>query len=222
MALLRILLVLGLIVCPVVVNAAPVTFSGYLDDESSLSPAGGELVNEFLGPADLTWPQFNVALFTFDVATASAYTVTSLGYNDVYGNSAGVDGVDGFDAYVAIFAGTGSAAVYLEEFFNPLFPGDFQASTAVLAAGTYTLAVSMWNNFACGNGGCFPSTGTLGDGFSGLPQLDLGRALYFEVSLETSDNVPPPVPEPSALLLVLTGGLAAAGRARSVQKRGRH
>lgn len=218
MTLLRIL-VLGLLVCPVAAQAAPVTYSGYLDNASSLSPAGGELVNEVLGPARLTFPEFNVALFTFTVGTASAYTVTSLGYSNVYGNTAGVFG---FDAYVAIFDGTGPTAAFLEEFYNPLFPGDFQATTAVLAAGTYTLAISMWNNYACANGGCVPSTGTLADGFSGLPQLDPSLALYFEVTLEAGGDGNggggTPVPEPTLLLLLLTGGLAVA---RRVQPRGR-
>jgi hypothetical protein len=156
-------------------------------------------------------------LFEFTVSTASAYTVTSRGYNDLYGN---LPNVDGIDTYVALFQGTGSGASYLAEFFNPVQAGDFQATSAVLAAGTYTLAISMWNNYACGNGACAPSPGTLADGFSGLSQFDPSRELYFEVDLEASDGTDPtPVPEPATLLMVCAG-MAGLARTRMRSRRG--
>jgi len=207
------LLLAALVAAPVAAHAAPVTYSGYLDNASSLSPAGGTLVDYLLGPPDLVvFPDQNVALFEFTVAAPSSYTVTSRGYNDVYGNT---PNVDGFDTYIAIFQGSGNAASFLEEFFNPVGPGDFQAVTAPLAAGTHTLAISMWNNYACGNGACSPSTGTLGDGFSGLSNPDVGRALYFEVDLESRQ----PVPEPSAAVLLLSAGAALGARRLSARRR---
>ena len=136
------LVLVTLLLSPVVAHAAPVTYSGFLDDPTSLSPASGVL-DDFLltGTPDLTtFPDQNVALFEFTVASASAYTLTSKGYNDVYGNT---PNVDGFDAYVAIFAGSGLGAAFVAEFFNALQAGDFQATTPLLAPGTYTLAVTM-------------------------------------------------------------------------------
>lgn len=208
------LLLAALVVAPVAAHAAPVTYSGYLDNASSLSPAGGTLVDYLLGPPDLVFfPDQNVALFEFTVAAPSSYTVTSRGYNDVYGNA---PNIDGFDTYIAIFQGSGNTAGFLEEFSNPVGPGDFQAVTAPLAAGTYTLAISMWNNYACGNGACSPSTGTLGDGFSGLSNPEVGRELYFEVDLEARGQ---PVPEPSAAVLLLSAGAALGAHRLSARWR---
>src|SRR5262245_24042791 len=156
---LRFLIVAGLLASPVAAEASPVTYSGYLDNASSLLPAGGTLVDYLLGPPDLTvFPDQNVALFQFSLAAPTILTVTSRGYHDVYGNT---PNVDGFDAYVSIFQGTGPSALFLQEFLNPIAPGDFQATTALLAAGSYTLAIGMWNNYACGNGACVVFSGTL-------------------------------------------------------------
>jgi hypothetical protein len=209
---LRLLFVI-LLLTPVAAHAAPVTYSGFLDDPTSLSPASGVLDDYLLtGTPDLTtFPDQNVALFEFTVASASTYTVTSKGYNDVYGNT---PNVDGFDAYVAIFQGSGPAAAFTAEFFNAVQPGDFQATTPVLAAGTYTLAITVWFNAACGAGWCAPVAGTLGDAFSGLSNPDLSRQLYFEVDLDATAVVP----EPATTTLLVLGGALLRLRHRRFRK----
>jgi hypothetical protein len=196
---------------PVAATAGPVTYTGYLDDPASVTVSGGQLADYLLNSPDLTmFPDQNVALFEFTVSSASAYQLTSRGYHDVYGN---IPNVDGFDAYLAVFQGTGLGATFLGEFFNPIGAGDFQTTTGLLGPGTYTLAIAMWNNYACANGACFPTTGTLGDGFSGLSNPDASRALYFEVDLDTTTAIP----EPSTLTLVLSG-LAWLARRRTLQR----
>jgi hypothetical protein len=193
---------------PAAAEAGVVTYSGFLDNPASLAPAGGQLVNFLnLGAPDLTtFPDQNVALFTFSVAAPTTFVVRSKGYNDIYGNT---PGIDGFDAYVALFSGTGNGATWIDEFANPVVAGDFEDTTAMLAAGTYTLAISMYQNLACGAGWCIPTTGTLGDGFSGLSFPDLSRQLYFEVDLEDRAT---PVPEPSTIALLAAGAMLARRR----------
>jgi hypothetical protein len=208
----RIAILTVLLMIPVASEAAPLTFAGYLDNPGSVSASGGQLASYLLDAPDLLiFPDQNVALFQFTVAASSAYQLTSRGYHDVFSN---MPNVDGFDSYLALFQGTGLGATFLAEFFNPIAPGDYQATTAVLGPGIYTLAIAMWNNYACANGACFPSTGTLADGFSGLSNPDLNRALYFEVT--GAPTTVTAVPEPATVALTASGLAVVARRRRRV------
>lgn len=184
--------------------AGSVTVSGNLDG-TALSPSPGVSLVFYLDavspPDGAPYEHYNVALYPFTVAVNnSSIGVTSTGY------AAG-----GFLPYLALFAGTGPTATFLDDTFFHVNSGwgDVNLSLNNVASGQYTLAISMWNNASCAPAGaCSNSSGVLGDGFTGLPQYDdtLNRPLYFEVTLRTSDDQGGEVPEPTAAVPLAVAG----------------
>jgi hypothetical protein len=219
----RLMLLVSALAVPAGATAAPLTFAGNVDDEGSLTinggPAGanGALVSYLLGAPETTPPDFadrNVALFVFSLTSDTALEIDSQGY-----------GMGGFDSIVTIFRGSGLGALFEAEFFNNVLPGDFQATTGVLGAGSYVLAISMFNNLSCGVGGCTGSTGLLGDGFTGLSNFDpfAPAPYFFQVVLGAvrggTDPIPgTPAPEPTTMALMVAGA-AMLARRRCAQRR---
>lgn len=145
-------------------------------------------------------------------------------------NAAGsVIAAGGFDPYFSLFEGTGASATFLASNDDgPCPPAngtvacrDSQLDLTGLAAGSYTLAVSVFDNFSFAEN---QGSGTLGDGFIGLGNYFDEDLLAFTTSayaVDLSANglvITPttPVPEPATWALLLAalgvGGLVVGRR----------
>jgi hypothetical protein len=122
----------------------------------------------------------DVLLYPFTLSAPGVVTIQSWGYGGSAGAPGGVNaagnaiGGGGFDPYVSFFAGTGPTATFLASNDDGSCPpgtvadalcGDSTLVTAVLPAGSYTLAVSAFLNMSFTEN---LGSGTLGDGFIGL------------------------------------------------------
>lgn len=170
-------------------------------------------------------------LVSFSLATAQTVTMQSYGFGGSVNapggtNAAGaVISPGGFDPYFSLFTGTGPGAVFLTSNDDGSCPPGNDAiwcsdSTLVepLAAGSYTLAVSVFDNFSFAENN--PALyHTLGDGFIGLGSYSFwldGRPLTSDGAVDilaadlTITNVTrlsdttAPVPEPESLFFLAT------------------
>jgi hypothetical protein len=166
----------------------------------------------------------DVLLYAFTLSAPSTLTIQSYGYGGASSapggrNAAGsVILAGGFDTYVSLFSGTGAGATFLASNDDGVCPPGNSVpachdSTLVmpsLAAGSYTLALSVFDNFSFAEN--FGS-GTLGDGFIGLGDyFDASsgtvRTSNYAVDLSASSLVVAAVPEPAAWPME-TAGLVA-------------
>jgi hypothetical protein len=134
-------------------------------------------------------------------------------------NAAGaVISAGGFDSYVSIFDGSGPGATFLGSNDDGVCPPGNASpachdSTLVmpsLSAGTYTMALTVFDNFSFAEN--FGS-GTLGDGFIGLGDYydaasGTVRTSSYAVDISASGLAVSPVPEPATLPVVGFGFLA--------------
>ncbi len=166
----------------------------------------------------------DVLLYAFTLSAQSTLTIQSYGYGGTSNapggrNAAGsIILAGGFDSYVSLFNGTGAAATFLDSNDDGVCPPGNAApachdSTLVmpsLAGGSYTLALSVFDNFSFAEN--FGS-GTLGDGFIGLGDyFDAAsgtvRTSNYVVDISAPSLVVATVPEPAAWPMA-AGGLLA-------------
>ena len=181
-----------------VVGQAASVFSttGYLDPNApgpSLPVWAQRVGFDLLAPQAFPSEHTNVVLADFLLTSAGSLTIESFGF--------GVTGA-GIDPYITLYAGStstpGAATFVLEH--SP--GGDFLLNSGPLAAGSYVLAISAFNNYGCpfGFAGC-----SLADGFSGLANLPGGHDTFFDIRV-TGDVVPVPEPRMIFPLLTLSAG----------------
>ena len=175
-------------------NAGTVSLSGYFDDPTNPALVYSDLTPALFGD---DWEiANNVALYPLSVPIAGFVNF------DSYGFAAG-----GADPYFTLFQGNGNAAAFLGSNYAQAFStgGDFNLAFN-LTVGNYMVAMSVFANMSLAEN---YGTGTLGDGFTslGAPQY-LGN-YYYELGVTTPDH--PQVPEPSTLLLIVSGLPGLAG-----------
>lgn len=132
----------------------------------------------------------DVVLYPFTLSSAGSVTIQSWGYGGSAGAPGGTNAAGaviaggGFDPYVSLFSGTGPTATFVASNDDGLCPpgtiadalcGDSTLVTAVLPAGSYTLAVSAFLNMSLAEN---LGSGTLGDGFVGLGSFGTRSAAY--------------------------------------------
>jgi hypothetical protein len=192
----------------------------------------------FTGSLDPTNPD-EVFLATFSIASSSNVVIQSYGYGGSAGapggtNAAGaVIAPGGFDTYISLFSGTGATATFFDSnddggcgpaTADPVCE-DSRLDETALAAGNYTVALTLPGNFSLAEN---YGTGDLGDGF-----IDLQGDYYdfasnqvrtsnfaFDITSNTAlvsggttTTVPSAAtPEPSSLALLASGLLFGAAK----------
>jgi hypothetical protein len=173
----------------------------------------------------------DVFLTSFTLGVAASVHIQSWGYGGTSGapggtNAAGmVIPAGGFDPYASLFLGAGPTATFLasndDGGCGPASPdpvcADSRLDFTVLSAGTYTLALTLPNNFSFAEN---YGSGTLGDGFIGLQgdYYDAAsgtvRSSNYAVDITSRGfgSDPSPVPEPGSLSLLATGVFMATLR----------
>jgi hypothetical protein len=177
----------------------------------------------FTGNLDPTNPN-DVFLTSFTLSVAGDVHIQSWGYGGTSGapggtNAAGtVIAAGGFDSYVSLFLGSGPSATFLASnddggcgpaTASPVCE-DSRLDLASLAAGTYTLALTLPNNFSFAEN---YGSGTLGDGFIGLQgdyydfaSEGLRTSAYaVDIGITGSTGSTAVTPEPPSLILFATG-----------------
>lgn len=156
-----------------------------------------------------------VQLFTFTLASDSSVSLRTWSYAGGTNAAGSVIGAGGFDTVLALFSGLGDAAVLIGGNDDGIgvavdpstgFALDSLLDLSPLLAGTYTLALTQFANFAIGP--------TLGDGFlgSGTPGFG-GRSGAWALDILGIDSAAV-VPVPTTLALALLGLAAAASSRR--------
>ena len=160
----------------------------------------------------------DVKLFSFTLAADADVTLRTWSYAGGTNAAGGAIGAGGFDPLVSLFFGSGDTAILFDANDDGTGVATDPASgnaydsllERMLLAGTYTVALSQFDNFANG--------GTLGDGFigySGAPGFD-GRSNAWALDILSVDAAAV-VAEPPTLALALAalGLVVARSRVRT-------
>lgn len=159
----------------------------------------------------------DVQYFTFELAASSDVVLRTWSYAGGM-NAAGssITG-GGFDTLVSLFSGVGAGAILIGANDDGIGvatdPGTGQAHDALLesfglTAGSYTVALTQFANFANGP--------TLGDGFLGGGNAGFdGRSKAWALDIMGVDSAAAPLPGTLALALLGLAALGVRPRARS-------
>ena len=171
----------------------------------------------------------DVALFTFTLSSTGSVSIQTWGYGGGTNASGTVIAAGGFDTYVSLFSGVGNSATFLASNDDGLCPPgngsvacrDSTLGVTTLAAGSYTVALTVFDNFSFAEN---TGSGTLGDGFIGLGNYfdaasNTIRTSAYAIDITTKGSGTQ-TPEPSTFALIAPGLLLVAlSQRRRVFKR---
>ena len=179
----------------------------------TIPPCGAASIS-LAGSLDPNNPD-DVFLYTFTLSASSNLAIQSYGYGGGTNAAGAAISAGGFDTYISLFDGAGPTATFLGSNDDGLCPPgnatvachDSTLTMTALAAGSYTMALSVFDNFSFAEN--FGS-GTLGDGFIGLGDYFDGssqmvRSSNYAVDISASGLA---VPEPAAWSLTTSCLLA--------------
>lgn len=190
-------------------------FSGDLRSDATVIGCGSGCT---LGPGntDSDYANWAAATYDFVVTTASTVQVVTYGYAGGTSLTGAIVSPGGLEPYLSLFDSSGN---FLTSSFTGTCPAtantldgncfDVQLDTTpLLQPGTYTIALSAWENMSFAEN---LGTGTLADGFTGLGNLNAGENLDYAFDVILPTNIPPTsTPEPGSGLLVMIAFGAAA------------
>jgi hypothetical protein len=191
-------------------KADVIFFSGDLRTDANVTGCGSGCT---LGPGntDLEYANWAAVTYTFVVNTATTVQAVTYGYAGGTSLTGAIVPSGGLEPYLSLFDSSGDL---LTSSFSGTCPAtantlggncfDVQLDTTpLLEPGTYTIALSAWENMSLAEN---LGTGTLADGFTGLGNLNPGENLNYAFDVILPSNVP----EPGTGLLLLTAFGAAA------------
>jgi hypothetical protein len=151
----------------------------------------------------------DVRLFEFTLATMGDVNIQSWGYGGGVNGAGAIIPAGGFDPYVSLFAGIGNGATFLTSNDDGVCPPgngagachDSTLNVTGLAAGSYTVALSVFDNFSFAEN---LGTGTLGDGFIGFGDYfdsasNQTRSSAYAIDISSGSFVP----EPSTVIFLV-------------------
>lgn len=200
-------------------NAGTISFTGNLRSSANFTGCGTGCM---LSPADsdATWAQWAAFSTNFTIPLPEAVKIVTFSYGGgTNGNGAPI-AQGGFEPYLSLFDEAGN-------FLNSTFfgvtcpPGantnsvsgqcfDVLLDAGVLAAGTYQVAISAFENMSLAENN---ATGTLADGFTGLGNLAPGEDLHYAFDIEIGGSSI--VPEPGTDSMVALAAIALIGISRT-------
>ena len=197
------------------VKADVLFFSGDLRSDATFTSCGSGCT---LGPGntDSDYANWAAATYDFVVTTASTVQVVTYGYAGGTSLTGAIVSPGGLEPYLSLFDSSGN---FLTSSFTETCPAtantldgncfDVQLDTTpLLQPGTYTIALSAWENMSFAEN---LGTGTLADGFTGLGSLNTGENLDYAFDVILPTNIPATsAPEPGTGLLVMVAFGAAA------------
>ena len=197
------------------VKADVLFFSGDLRSDATFTSCGSGCT---LGPGntDSDYANWAAATYDFVVTTASTVQVVTYGYAGGTSLTGAIVSPGGLEPYLSLFDSSGN---FLTSSFTGTCPAtantldgncfDVQLDTTpLLQPGTYTIALSAWENMSFAEN---LGTGTLADGFAGLGSLNTGENLDYAFDVILPTNIPATsAPEPGTGLLVMVAFGAAA------------
>jgi hypothetical protein len=144
----------------------------------------------------------DVFLSQFTTSTTSDLSFQSWGYDGGTNAANHVISAGGFDPYLTIFLGSGPTATFFASNDDGCFGcADPSLSLLGAAAGTYTVALTAFDNFSFAEN--FGGFYTLGDGFIGLGYYN-DRSSNFALDITSSAGFAP-TPEPGTISLLAAG-----------------
>ena len=194
-------------------KADTLSFTGNLRTDAAPSTCVGCV-------SDGDYAQYAAVIRTFTLSTASTVSAITFGYGGGVNGAGTTIAQSGFESYLSLFNASGN--FLSSTYFGTTCPAgaktntvlggcyDVQLNAGVLAAGTYQIAISAFDNLSYAENLGAPLK--LADGFTGLGNLYGGEDLHyaFDVTTTPSTTPPPtPVPEPASITLLGLGGLAA-------------
>ncbi len=197
----------------VAVQGGVISFTGDLRTDATFTSCGN-LCTLNAGNTDADYAQWAAFAANFNVPVTSTMTAISFSYGGGVNGNATAIARNGFEPYLSLFDASGNFLA--STFFGITCPAgantnvdtlqcyDVELDGGVLAAGSYSIAISAFENMSMAEN----PGGTLADGFTGIGNLAAGEDLHYAFDVILTSTTTSGVPEPGSVVLVTLAGVA--------------